>query len=234
MKRWTQHDARSSHIVEADQFNSQHTSFRGQMTGLDRSQYPAGCVSSSMLTANAMHKVWTFVPWASSPTYANTQGEQTAYRAEETDTLPEQFQALTYQEYGTGWVTAFETTLTPFKGGSLLTEWAGCCSLQIFFTWTQDARQNSTPPGRQNDKYIGMRILYNGTVVAERIGAAKPMDSFRIIGEAKVPSGDVNVQLQFNVTGAGPDDALEENNTNKHLSQAHLFANRVVCVGRWR
>lgn len=234
MKDWTKHDARSSHITEADQFNDQHNRFRGQMVGLDRSQYPAGCVSSSMVVANAMHKVWTFVPWDSSATYANTDGEQTALRADETDTLPEQFMALTYQEYGTGWRTVFSEQLTPFKGGSLLTEWCGCSALQIFWTWTNNATHGSTPPSAPNDKYVGVRILYNGVVVAERLGPAKPMDSFRIIGEGQVPAGNVTVSLQFKVTGAGPDDALEENATNKNLMQAHLYGNRVVCVGRWR
>ena len=197
MKQWTQHDARNDHLVEADQFNRQHRSFRGSIAGLDRTQLPTGC-------------------------------------AAEADTLAEQFQALTYQEFQSGWTTAFEDTLTPFKGGSLLTDWCGNVAQQVFFTWTLHARGSSTPIGRANDRNLGLRVLYNGLVVCERLGPAKPMDSFRMICESQVPAGPVRVTLQFKATSIGPDDPVEETTTNKDLMQAHLFSNRVVFVGRWR
>ena len=233
MKRWTQHDARSNQIVEADQFNDQQTAARGEATGLDRAQYPVNCVTNAMLVANARHKVWTFVPWDTGAG-STLKGEQTRLRATYADTRADQFRAVTYQDYGSGWITAFEQTLTPTKAGSLLTEWFGNTALQIFFTWTAHNRQNSTPAGRQNEHYIGLRILYNGAVVAERIGPAKPADCFRIVGEAQVPNGDVVLTCQFKATAAGVDDALEDVLTNDHLMQAHLWGNRVVCVGRWR
>ena len=232
MKRWTQHDARSNQIVEADQINDQQVAFRGEIAALDRAQYPSNCLTNAMLKPNSRHKVWTFVPWDTG-TGSTRLGEQTRYRAAEADTLDEQFQALTYQQYGYGWVTAFETTLTPFKGGSLLTEWFGLTSLQVFFTYTLHNKALTAPQGQSNDKYIGVRILYNGTVVAERHGVTKPADCFRIVGESQVPSGDVVLTLQFKVTGAGVDDALVSTDP-KNLMQAHLYGNRVVCVGRWR
>lgn len=234
MKQWTQHDARNDHIIEADQFNRQHRAFRGSMVGLDRSQYPAGCVSDAMLKPAARHKVWVFAPWDAASGIATSEGEQTAYRAAEGNTLGEQFQAVTYQQYQSGWATAFEETLTPFKGGSLLTDWCGNSALQVFFTWTAHAKATTTPIGRPNDKYIGLRVLYNGLVVCERLGPAKPMDSFRMICEAQVPAGPVRVTLQFQTTGIGPDDPVEDTTYADHLMQAHLFSNRVVFVGRWR
>jgi len=235
MKKWTQHDARTNQIVDADQFNDQQVAFRGEVAGLDRTQYPANCVTDAMLKPNSRHKVWTFVPWESNAE-STQDGEQTRYRAAETSTLPSQFQALTFQEYGSGWATAFETTLTPFKGGSLLTEWFGISSLFVFFTYTIHNKGLAAPlgSGRTNDKYVGLRILYNGTVVAERHGPAKPADNFRIVGESQMPSGDVTLTLQFKVTGPGVDDALSDSTTNDHLMQAHIYANRVVCIGRWR
>lgn len=229
MKQWTQHEARPAQLVEADQFNDQHREFRGQMTGLDRAQYPVDCLADTMIEDAARHKVWTFVPWDTGVTDA--KGEQTAIRSTDANTLPQQFRAVTYQEYGSGWITAYETTLTPFRGGSLLTDWCGCSTLQAFFTWTSNAGTLTAPT---SDKYIGLRILYNGVVVVERLGPAKPMDSFRLVGESQVPSGDVTVTFQFQATSCGPDDPIEEVVGNKHLVQAHIWANRVVCVGRWR
>ena len=218
--------------MEADQFNDQHREFRGQMTGLDRAQYPADCLTELMIEAGARHKVWTFVPWETGA--ASTAGEQVAVMESQLNADPGQFRGLTYQLYGSGWTTAFETSLTGFRGGSLLTEWFGNSALQIWWTWTENARQDSVPPGRQADRYVGLRILYNNVVVVERLGPAKAMDCFRIVGESQVPSGDVTVTLQFSIEAAGPDDAITDVGAGAHLLQAHLWGNRVVCVGRWR
>ena len=234
MKHWTQHDARTDHLVEADQFNRQQRSFRGAMTGLDRAQYPAGCVTEAMLKPASRHKVWVYAPWPAAAAHADSEGEQTAYRASQPDTLSEQFRALTYQEFQPGWTTAFEDTLTPFKGGSLLTDWCGNIAQQVYFTWTNHAKGTSSPIGRPNDKHIGLRVLYNGLVVCERYGPAKPMDSFRVVCESQVPAGPVRVTLQFQATASGPDDALVDNTHADFLMQAHLLSNRVLFIGRWR
>ena len=76
MKRWTQHDARTDHLVEADQFNRQHRATRGSIAGLDRSQYPSGCVTDAMLTDAARHKVWVYAPWPADPAHTFSEGEQ--------------------------------------------------------------------------------------------------------------------------------------------------------------
>jgi hypothetical protein len=231
MKGWTQHEARPAQIVEADQFNDQHREFRGQMTGLDRAQYPADCLTEAMIVDGARHRVWTFVPWDTGDSW--TAGEQDVVMSTNADAHPEQFRGATYQLYSSGWLTAFETQLTPFQGGSLLTEWFGNTALQTYFTWTNNARQDSTPKGRQADRYVGLRILYNNVVVVERLGPAKPIDCFRIVGESQMPNGDVTVTFQFKLEGAGPDDPIKDT-AGKHLLQGHLWGNRVVCVGRWR
>lgn len=235
MKEWTKHEARSAQTVEAGQFNAEQRSFRSQAIGLDRSQYPEGCLAAGMLKTNAMHKVWTFALWDTGVDGAD--GEQTVVRAADADTAAYQFRGVTYQGFGTGWLTGFETTLTGHQGGSLLTEWFGLAAIQGFFAWTQNAdyKTGGTPvTGIPNEKYLGLRILYNGVTVVERIGPAKPMDAFSITGEAQAPTGNVVVTFQFKPVGAGPDDPIEDTATNDHLLQAHLFGNRVTIVGRWR
>lgn len=235
MKRWTQHDARTDHLVEADQFNRQNRAARGSMAGLDRSQYPSGCITDAMVTAAARHKVWVYAPWPADSGHADSDGEQTAYRALTTETQPNQFRALTYQAYQNAWTTAFEQTLTPFKGGSLLTDWCGNIAQQVFCTWTSNTKVPASGPiGRPNDRNLGLRVLYNGLVVCERVGPAKPIDSFRVTCESQVPSGPVVVTLQFKATARGPDDFVTDTVDNDHLMQAHLFSNRAVFVGRWR
>ena len=232
MKQWTKNNARTEQIVDANQFNEQHRSFRGQMTGLDRAQYPEGCVTQSRLKPNAMHKCWVFSPWSTGVTAAD--GEQTVRRAADSDTLPQQWRALNYVNYTAGFITVFETTLEPFKGGNLFVEWYGNAAIQQFWGWTNEASYQSTQKGIPNDKFGGLRILLNGVVVVERIGPAKPMDCFSISGAQQLASGPVTLTCQWNPTGAGPDDPIDESLSNKDLMQAHLFGNRIFAIGRWR
>lgn len=236
MKEWVQHDARSAQTVEADQFNAEQRSFRGQAAALDRAQYPEGCIASGMMKQYALHRVYPFVMWDTGA--AGAAGEQTAKRATDADTLTYQFRGVTYQDFGSGWLTGYETSLVDFQGGSLLTEWFGLAAIQSFYSWTENTNwlvsASKTTFGSPNEKFLGLRILYNGVVAVERLGPAKPMDAFRIIGEAQMPAGPVTVTFQFKVVAAGPDDPIADTSTNDHLLQAHLWGNRVVCIGRWR
>lgn len=235
MKQWTKHDARSTQLIEADQFNEQHQSFRSQMTGLDRAQYPEGCVSQAQLVTNAMHKCWVFDPWDAGT--ASQLGEQVVLRAAPADTSANQFVAATYGNHTSGWVTVFETTLSPFKGGNLLVEWYGCSAIQQFWGWSYYQNWNTVGSpavrSKSNDKYMGLRILVNGVVLTERIGPAKPMDHFTLTGAQQLPSGPVTLTCQMNPTGAGPDDPVTSD-AGYELMQAHLFSNRVFAIGRWR
>lgn len=233
MKQWTQHDARADQLVEAGQFNEQHQSFRSQMTGLDRSQYPASCLTQGQVTTSAMHHTWVFSPWDTG--VANAEGEQTVLRADSANTLPEQFRAVNYFNYGSGWRTVFEATLSPFKGGNLLVEWYGNSCTQTMFQWTKNAQYlaSSSKYGTHNYHWVGVRILFNGVVVAERLGPAKGMDFFSIVGAQQMPSGPVVMTLQFKPPSAGPDDPYTDTGGD-HLCQAHVFGNRVFAIGRFR
>jgi len=234
VKEWTRHEARSKQTTEAQGFNDQHRSFRSQIAGLDRAQYPQDCLTDAMIKTNAMHKVWVFAPWNTGVTGA--RGEQTVIRADTSVTRAEQFRGVTYQEFGSGWLTAFETTLDGHKGGSLLVEWGGNVAIQGFYAWTKNTNYatSASTEGVPNEQFMGLRILLNGNVIADRIGPAKPQDSFVITGEQQVPSGDVVLTCQFQPRAAGPDDPVEDSSTNDHLLQAHMWGNRVFCIGRWR
>lgn len=227
MKQWTQHDARTDQLVEAGQFNAQHRSFRSQMVGLDRSQYPEGCLTDAQISASAMHQCWVFAPWDTG--VANAQGEQTVLRASTSSTLPEQFLAANYVNFGSGWRTVFETTLSPFKGGNLLVEWYGNSCTQSTFERTF----HTAYPGADNYHYIGVRMLFNGAIIAERLGPGKSMDFFSIVGSQQMPPGPLVLTLQFKPPAAGPDDPVTDT-SGDYLSQAHVFGNRVFAIGRFR
>jgi len=234
MKQWTQHDARNAQTIEAGQFNAEHQAFRSQMTGLDRAQYPEGCLVPAQISASALHKCWAVSPWDTGVTDA--QGEQTVLRESSASTYAEQFRAINYKNFGSGWITAFQTTLTPFKGGNLLVEWYGNCAIQVAFNWSFHCSYVGAPgpEGTPNDKFLGLRILFNGAIVAERIGPAKAMDCYMISGSQQMPSGPVVVTLQAKPGAAGPDDPVENFAATYNLMQCHMFGNRIFAIGRFR
>jgi hypothetical protein len=233
VKQWTQHDARTSQTTEAGQFNAQHQAFRGELVGLDRSQLPDGALAQTQLTTACLHQCYLFNPWSTGVIGAN--GEQTRYRAAAADTRPEQWRAINYRNFGSGWFTCFETTLQPFKGGNLLTEWYGNCAIQTGFNETYNTTYaGGSQTGAPNEKFLGLRILYNGAIVAERIGPAKAMDHFSISGSQQMPSGPVTLTLQAKPGSAGPDDPVTAFGSTPPLMQCHLFANRVFAIGRFR
>jgi hypothetical protein len=240
MKEWTQHQARSNQLVEAEQFNAEQSSARGQIAALDRAQYPVDVVTDARLTDHATHIVVVHNLWAAGAGLTDTEGEQTNVRASAANSNGDQFRAITYQLYGGAWKTAFSYSVEPFKGGSLQTEWFGnICCFQYFFI---SAKRNNHPlDSKPITRKVEMRILHNGVVVASRYGVGRPMDHFRIVGEAQAPAGPVEVQCQWRLTGPGPDDATTESQLSggarvdgAHLTQGHLFSNRVVSIGRWR
>jgi len=232
MKQWTQHDARTNQTVESGQFNAQQRASRSMMTGLDRTQYPDGCLTNAQVTPTALHQCYIFSPWTTG--VAGALGEQTVKRAAGAVTLSSQWQAVNYDNFGSGWLTAFEASLGNFKGGNLLTEWYGCSAIQQFFAWTENANYGFGARNIANEHFMGLRILYNGVIIAERIGPAKNMDFFSISGAQQMPSGPVVLTLQFKPTAAGPDDATQDLVSGDFLMQAHLFANRVIAIGRFR
>ena len=241
MKEWTKHEARSDQLIEAEQFNAEQTSFRGQAAALDRTQYPADVVTEARLTDHAMHIVVVHDLWAATGGLTDSEGEQTNVRASAANSSGDQFRAITYQLYGGGWRTAFSYTVEPFKGGSLQTEWFGNIACFQFFYVSAKRNNNPLETSKPITRKVEMRILHNGVVVASRYGMGRPMDHFRIIGEAQAPSGPVEVQCQWRMTGPGPDDAVTESELSggvrvdaEHLTQGHLFSNRVVSIGRWR
>lgn len=233
MKQWTQHDARNAQTIEAGQFNAQQQAFRSQMTGLDRAQYPDGVLAQSNIGTACLHQCYVFNSWSTGVIGAT--GEQTAYRADAADTRPEQWRAINYQNFGSGWFTAFETVLQPFKGGNLFTEWYGNCAIQTGFNETYNTTYaGGTQTGAPNEKFLGLRLLYNGAIVAERIGPCKAMDCFSISGAQQMPSGPVTLTLQAKPGAAGPDDPITAFGSTYALMQCHIFGNRIFAIGRFR
>jgi hypothetical protein len=136
--------------------------------------------------------------------------------------------ADTYQLDSGTWqdVTGSTVTMSGFKGGSLYIEWMGAGYIYSAFSYSSVTAR----PG--NPKYLNLRIVVNGVVVAERRGPSYH-EAFRCFGSQQFPPGDLSVQFQFRITQATELDPLT-NDGGDNVMQAHLYRNQYIAVGRWR
>lgn len=220
-KKWTKHQALTGNALSPDSVNDELRAHQSSITTLDRDQLPTDYVNTTRLTDNALHRVWVSDRF---PTTADRGGEQTN---RDTDTPARTWDAITYQSSAGSWESVGSgTTLTGFKGGNLFIEWSGCGFIYPAFS---DTASLDFP---NNPKYLKLRILVAGTVVAERRGVSMH-EHFRVFGTAQLPAGDHDVQFQFLVTPNGPDDALIDI-PGDSVMQAHLYSNKYFAIGRWR
>jgi hypothetical protein len=217
MKNWTEHVARAGNAISPAVVNAEISAGVASIQTLDRTQLPDNSIGVSRLTDYAMHRVWC-------TTILGSTGEQTA--AVDTSIKNNMWRALSYQSYGGGWLTAHTLTLTGCKNGDVFIEWSGNGYVFPGFTNTSSNFQ----PG--NPKYLGVRMIVAGVVVAERKGCAYH-EHWRIFGNIQLPQGDHSVSLQFQAVPPGKDDAIETA-ANDHITQAHLYSSKVFAIGRWR
>lgn len=229
MKNWTEHQARSQQLAQADQLNAELRVSQSAITALDRTQTPAGSYDSSNIVDNAARQVW--VTNFDNPLWGSgsTRGEQTQFRSAAADTIGYQFRALQYQNYSGGWHAAHTITLTGFKGGHLFVEWSGLAAVFLAFSQTSN---NNHPP---NPKYLGVRIRVGGITMVENIGCARTMGNFRTFGTGLYPAGNIDVTFEFRFTLAGQDDAIvAQGPPVQNLMQAHLFGCKALVIARYR
>jgi hypothetical protein len=223
MKHWTQRPPRVDHLVDTIGANLELQTARSSLAALDRTQTPRQAYDATVVAEYALHRVWTFTPDDINPTHP---GEQDAVR--DTDTGSNVWAAVTYQQYGGGWRTAFALSLAGHKGGSLLVDWAGHVACNNYFAQTS----NGTFPG--TPRRVALRIVASGVTLAETQGPHWPIGDFRLVGHGFIPAGAVPLELQYRMTAQGPDDAITDAATTKPLMQAHVFGAKVLAIGRWR
>ena len=217
MKKWTQHEARLGNTVSPEVINDEMSSAASSIQTLDRSQLPPVCADASNLALYALHRVWC-------SERVGATGEQTA--SVDTTTASNMWESLSYQNWSGTWLTAATFTLTGFKGGSLFLEWSG--NGYVYPAWTNT--DGNLHPG--NPKYLKVRILVAGVVIAERLGCASH-EHWRLFGTSLFPQGDHEVVLQFQPTPIGVDDAIVTSGGTT-LMQAHLYSSKYFAIGRFR
>ena len=220
MKKWTQRQADTGGAVSPGAINDEMRAQQSSITTLDRSQLPANFVDEARLELFSLHRVWAVDRWGST-------GEQTA----DTDsdvTTARSWRAATYQTYSGGWQsgTSGAITLTGFKGGHLYIEWSGN---SYVFGALADGVNASFP---FNPKYMRLRIVVNGVLVAERRGPAYH-EHWRIFGTGVFPPGDLAIDLQWRLVEPSIDDALEVT-TGENVVQGHIYSQKYLAVGRFR
>lgn len=222
MKRWTQHQATTGLAASPALVNDELTAQQSSATTLDRTQLPSNWASNTRLKDGALHQVWA------DAAYPNG-GQQDA----EVDLIvpPMGWMSATIQVMSGGWrsVSVTPLLLTGFKGGNLFLEWS--CNVIANNIWVLGI--NEGRPYSPN--YVRLRAVVNGTVIAERRGGAYHQTS-RLIGNAQLPAGDLNIELQFQLTAPGQDYAASLDPTvgSYHQPYGHLWNSRYLIIGRFR
>jgi len=229
VKYWTEHQARTQQLAQAEQLSSELRTSQSAITALDRTQAPQSAYSAANISDNSARQVWATnfdnPLWGT----AGTLGEQTNFRSAAADTIGYQFRALQYQGYAGGWHAAHTMPLNGFRGGHLFIEWSGLAA--VFLAFSQTAN-NDHPP---NPRYLNLRIRVGGVTMVENIGCARTMGNFRTFGSGLYPSGDLVVSFEFRFTLAGQDDAVVSQGVPvKNLMQAHLFGCKALAIARYR
>ena len=222
MKKWTQREADQGAAVSPGAINDEMRAQQSSITTLDRAQLPSDFVDEARLELHALHRVWVADRWGST-------GEQTAAADASIPTSTARgWRAASYQTYSGGWQagSAGSVTLPGFKGGHLFIDWSG--NSYVFGALADGV--NAGLPG--NPKYMRLRIVVSGVVLAERRGPAYH-EHWRIFGTGIFPPGDLVVDFQWRLIEPSIDDALEVT-TGEHIMQGHVYSQKYLAVGRFR
>lgn len=215
-KRWTQHQARTNQLVDAEQFQQEQVAHRGSFASLDRSQVPLS-LTLAMFKQGAMHRVWRF-----------KTNEQTLFR--DSGTPDDAWQCVTFKSnYASGYHIMSEHELTDHRGGHTLFEWSGgglCLGI--------GGKSASGGNAAAMEKFLNLRIVVNGVVVAETLGLAAGVESFRLTGSTVLPPGDHKVSLQFQGSECSDLDPIEDYNANWSIMQYHVVNSILLVIGRFR
>ena len=221
MRRWTQHQPRENHLLDADQFQREQVAHRGSISSLDRTQVPTA-TTRNMFKDNALHRIWRFA-----------NAEQTRFKATGVSTT--QWECMTFEDnYAPGYHTVLEETLDDHKGGMTFFEWSGAA----FCNGVQGMRLN-VGDRHVVERFINLRITVDGIIVAESLGVAAGVESFRITGSQLLPPGDLTVALQIKCTPPSPYDVYKNYQsppmpTGASLMQYHVVNNVLVAIARFR
>lgn len=221
MRRWTQHQPRENHLLDVDQFQREQVAHRGSFASLDRTQLPTS-LTNAMFKSNALHKVWRY-----------HIAEQTRFK--DTGVPANHWECVTFKNnFAPGYHTIFEDTLDGHRGGMTSFEWSGAA----FCLGVQGMRINI---GDRHvvERFINLRITVDGAIVAETLGIAAGIESFRLMGSAVIPPGEPTIALQMKCTSPSAYDVFSNYQTGGvadpyPVMQYHLINNVLLAIGRFR
>tara|TARA_R110002126_G_scaffold29975_9_gene98417 strand:- start:509 stop:1174 length:666 start_codon:yes stop_codon:yes gene_type:complete len=221
MKRWAQRDATTGGTLSPDAINDELRAQQSSITTLDRDQLPEAYVTESRLKDYGILRGYIA---AAHPT-GGQQNTVVYAPAGSSNT----WDAVAFRVYPGGWQNASSgaaVTLAGFKGGHLHIEWAG--NAYIFGSMAAGA----SIPHPLSPRYLNLRIIANGVVIAEKRGPGCH-EAFRVIGSSLAPQGDITLRFQWRISGPSQDDATVTT-AGMPVTQAHLYSMRYLAIGRWR
>jgi hypothetical protein len=192
MKSWTEAQARTGNIAEAETANIEYDTLKVRTAALRRNNLPAKCVGRSHMTPNALHTTSVYQDFMLGSAFRTSGGGIG------------EFDCLQYGDYGGGWRTGETWILTGLLPGLL--------SVQVSL-WAWMYLYNTV----SNPKFVKFRVMSSdGQLVWATGGNYIEYSNISIVGLIEV-AGPVTLTLEWKYsspknTGSGTDDNMAESN----------------------
>lgn len=186
MKSWTEAQARSGNVVDAESANLEYDTLKSRTAALRRNNLPAQCIGRPQMTANALHRSTVVQDFTLGSTYC-TSGS-----------VAGQFNCLKYDDYGGGWRTGETWSLTNLLPGLLSVQVSLWMFVNVYSTIA-------------NPKYLKFRIVSDdGQHVLSTGNHYTSWANMSVVGVIEV-SGPVALKLEWiykspKNSGTGGDD----------------------------
>ena len=226
MKKWTEAQPRAANIADYEEFNLAYDPLKSTFNGgLGRSEIPADAISFLHIAQEAMLQVKVDWYTANKGQYPNA-GDP----FEDTNTGDStNFRATSYDVYTGGWINILTKNYTNLKAGYMHIEFKSHIYVQSYFAGDQ-TDGGSTVDG--NPKALRVRLLWNGTPVAESAFYTQPVQSVRIVADLPSPGGPGELVVQAICNARSKIENSPA--TEQPYPLFHFFGMNTLLVGRWR
>jgi len=220
MKTWTEAMPRTANIADYEEFNLAYDPLKSSYNGgISRTEIPADSITAAMIKDEALLQV-----------KVSDDGEFPTIGGVFRDTATggvTNFQGSSYNKYTGGWVAILEKSYTGLKTGFMHVEFKSHIFTQSYYA----GEQTGATTGDGNPKYIRLRLLWNGSPVAETGYYTQPVQTVRVFADIPVPGGDGTLTVH---AISPPPGNVEANSASDNLPLWYFWGMQVITIGRWR
>ncbi len=225
MKKWTEAQPRAANLADYEEFNLAYDPLKSTFNGgIGRPEIPAAAIGQLHIASEALIQV----------TVAHDgQFPDTGDPFEDTNTgaSPGFFRGTSYDVYTGGWINILTRNYTNLKSGFVHVELQTHLFVQSYYAGDQ-TDGGSTVDG--NPKAVRVRLLWNGTPVAESAFYTQPVQSVRVFADFPSPGGPGELTVQAICNAASELENFPSVGGNYAWPLFQFFGMNTLMIGRWR